>query len=317
MLLTDRQSEMRALGLAPSDSVARAASESATLLVIVGVVAVVVIATLLVLCRRPPRANHVAAAAPHTGRAAAAWLVAAAVGGGILFHVGVGRAIGNATPEPDALDVRLTLRGDDLEIQYPNGALEAREWVLPSGRNLALTLRNEGAPRRIVSPDLGVDIELGEEAEVLVPARFTSVDGFRLVDESGTSRTIRLIPAAEFETRLNGGPKNPYCSAEPCTEEQRSRWGKELFEQNACMGCHSRDGSRLVGPTFRGLFGRRESLTGGEKVLVDATYIAESVRTPTAKVVEGYAPVMPAFRFNNQQIDAIVAYAKTLEAPAQ
>jgi cytochrome c oxidase subunit 2 len=75
------------------------------------------------------------------------------------------------------------------------------------------------------------------------------------------------------------------------------------------------DGSKNVGPTFLGLFGRTEVLTSGQTITVDENYLRESMLTPQAKVVVGYDPVMPTFQgiLKNVDIDGLIAYIKSLE----
>jgi cytochrome c oxidase subunit 2 len=48
--------------------------------------------------------------------------------------------------------------------------------------------------------------------------------------------------------------------------------------------------------------------------VADENYIKRSILEPSAQVVAGYEPVMPSFqgRLNDREIDAIIAYMKTL-----
>lgn len=88
--------------------------------------------------------------------------------------------------------------------------------------------------------------------------------------------------------------------------------GESLVGQ--CLACHSVDGSTLVGPTWQGLFGKTETMEGGETVVVDEAYITESIRDPGAKIVQGYPPAMPPFPdLTDQDIQDIIAYIKSLQ----
>ena len=56
------------------------------------------------------------------------------------------------------------------------------------------------------------------------------------------------------------------------------------------------------------------ALSGGVgSVTFDEAYVHESVLKPTAKVVAGFNPVMPPYNLSDKQIDAIIAYMKTLK----
>lgn len=45
---------------------------------------------------------------------------------------------------------------------------------------------------------------------------------------------------------------------------------------------------------------------------VDEEYLRESIRNPNAKVVQGFAPIMPQFSLSDAQIEALIAYIKSL-----
>ena len=91
--------------------------------------------------------------------------------------------------------------------------------------------------------------------------------------------------------------------------------GKKIYETRGCATCHSIDGSRLIGPTFKGAFGREETLSDGSKITVDEAYIHESIIDPQAKIVAGYAPVMPTFKgkLKDVEIHGVVEFIKSLK----
>lgn len=89
--------------------------------------------------------------------------------------------------------------------------------------------------------------------------------------------------------------------------------GKTVAELNACGACHSIDGTKLVGPTWKGLFGSPESMTDGSSVVVDEEYIAESIRNPSLRIVSGYDNAMTPYDFlSDDEINALVEYIKSL-----
>ena len=71
---------------------------------------------------------------------------------------------------------------------------------------------------------------------------------------------------------------------------------------------------RIVGPTWKGLFGSSESMTDGSSFVVDEAYIAESIRNPAAKIVAGFDNAMTVFDFlSDDEVNALVAYIKSLQ----
>ncbi|MAG35575.1 MAG: hypothetical protein CL878_04930 [Dehalococcoidia bacterium] len=93
--------------------------------------------------------------------------------------------------------------------------------------------------------------------------------------------------------------------------------GESLSTRLGCIACHSVDGSALVGPSWKGLYGKQETLADGSTVAVDDTYLRESIVEPDAKIVNGFpAGTMPPELTQNlseQDTEAIIEYIKTLK----
>jgi cytochrome c oxidase subunit 2 len=84
------------------------------------------------------------------------------------------------------------------------------------------------------------------------------------------------------------------------------------------MRCHTVDGTPHVGPTWRGLFGKVETMADGSTARVDEAYVTESMMDPEARVVAGYPPVMPSYQgeISAPETAAIIEYMKTLTGSA-
>lgn len=97
-------------------------------------------------------------------------------------------------------------------------------------------------------------------------------------------------------------------------DELRVVEGKALA-QSLCITCHTVDGKALVGPTWKGLYGRTVELEGGSTVTADDAYLHESIVDPMAKIVKGYPPAMAPYGtlLTDEQIQDIIEYIKTLQ----
>jgi cytochrome c2 len=63
-----------------------------------------------------------------------------------------------------------------------------------------------------------------------------------------------------------------------------------LYASLGCQGCHSLDGSRSTGPTFKGLAGSKVQLTNGKTVTADDKYLLDAIIDPDLEIVKGYQP---------------------------
>ncbi len=93
--------------------------------------------------------------------------------------------------------------------------------------------------------------------------------------------------------------------------------GLAIIKANACLTCHSLDGTKIIGPSFKGLYGTKRVVISdqGEKE-VEATdeYIKRSVMDPNAEVVKGFNKgLMQPYKnvIKAEDLDKIVDFFKT------
>ena len=93
--------------------------------------------------------------------------------------------------------------------------------------------------------------------------------------------------------------------------------GKKLIRTKGCIACHSSDGSKMIGPTFQGIFGKQQivMIDGEEKeVIVDDEYLRRSILQPNLEIVKGYKALMPSQegQISEQELVAIIQHLKEL-----
>ena len=120
---------------------------------------------------------------------------------------------------------------------------------------------------------------------------------------------VEVLPDAEFQAWYREAPKAAGRTAGPD--------GAKLFVDKGCAACHSIDGSPKVGPTLKGLMGRKETVTHGStdhQVAVDEAFIRSKLLTPGDARIKGFPPIMPSQKgvLTNAEIEALVRYIKTL-----
>jgi len=94
--------------------------------------------------------------------------------------------------------------------------------------------------------------------------------------------------------------------------------GRQVVESKGCLACHSLDGSIIIGPTFKGVWGTNVPvITRGQEreVLYDFDYVRRSIYEPDYDIHKGYrAGQMFSYEgeITEQQIELIVEFLKSL-----
>jgi cytochrome c oxidase subunit 2 len=95
--------------------------------------------------------------------------------------------------------------------------------------------------------------------------------------------------------------------------------GLAIIKRNGCTACHSFDGTKIVGPSYKGIYGTKVTvLVDGKEmqVMVDDNYILESVYDPNAKVVKGFQPdLMQSYKdiISKDEVKQIAEFIKSLK----
>ncbi|AJE04388.1 cytochrome c oxidase subunit II [Geobacter pickeringii] len=218
-------------------------------------------------------------------------------------------------PIPGAMEINVTARQWLWEFTYPDGRKVINELRIPVGKPVKLTMTSTDVLHGFFIPDyrLKQDILPGRYTHLWLQPEKTGTFVIFCSQYCGTGHSAMManlvvVPPDDF-ARWQKGP------AEGAGGESLAHRGEELVEKSGCLACHSLDGSRKVGPTFKGVFGHQVELEGGSSVVADENYLKESIVEPNAKIVKGYPPVMPTFKgtLSDDDIAAIIAYLKTLK----
>ncbi len=88
--------------------------------------------------------------------------------------------------------------------------------------------------------------------------------------------------------------------------------GLALAQRFNCTGCHTSDGSKSVGPTWKGLYGSEVTLDDGSVVTADDAYLRRAIEDPGAQVAEGFRAMMPKQDLTGDDMTAVIVYIKSL-----
>jgi cytochrome c oxidase subunit 2 len=128
---------------------------------------------------------------------------------------------------------------------------------------------------------------------------------------------VHVIPEADFSTWYFGDSVDPPALAQaPADAPPDPVRGERAFKLKGCVACHTTDGSKLVGPTWKGLWGSQVAVLAEGKemtVTADEDYIKRSISHPPKEVVKGFAPQMPKADLKERDVADLVAFIKSLQ----
>jgi cytochrome c oxidase subunit 2 len=227
----------------------------------------------------------------------------------IMFVWGSVLFLGQTTPPKGAQDIYVVGRQWMWKVQHPNGRREINELHVPVGRAVKLTIASQDVIHSFYIPAFRVkqDAVPGQYRTMWFEATRPGEYHLFCAEYCGTNHShmtgrIVVMQDIDYQQWLGG-----YTQRTPAEE------GRELFVQFDCVSCHE-SGVRQRGPVLGNVYGKQEQLEGNRTVLVDESYIRESVLDPKTQIVRGYEPVMPTYRgqLTEEQILALIAYIKSL-----
>ena len=239
----------------------------------------------------------------------------------VMFFWGASMFVTLKRPPDDAMQVNVVGKQWMWKIQHLEGRREINELHVPVGRPVKLTLTSEDVIHSFYVPAFRIKQDA-------VPGRYTTVwfeatkpGRYHLfcaeycgTKHSGMIGEIVVMDPADYQAWLTAEAPALAAAGVAAGGESLLAAGQALFEKHGCVTCHQ-PGS-VLGPMLAGIVGTSVTLQDGSTVKVDEDYLRESILTPQAKVVKGFAPVMPTFKgqLNEEQILQLIAYIKSLGA---
>lgn len=236
--------------------------------------------------------------------------LAATVVAAALFLVGFRGYVDAAVAPGDALVVTANAERWHWSFTYPDGKTVDDGLRVPVGRPVRVDVHTRDIDYRFDVPALHAAAEARAGADgsawfvARTPGQSPLLCGAACNGHPEMHSTVTVLDAQAWNDWTDDGSKLP-----------PAEYGAKLYASSMCKTCHSLDGTPGTAPSFKGIFGKKETLADGSTVLVDEAYIKESILTPSAKVVKGFQPVMPPFagQLNDKQIEALVAFVKSVQ----
>ena len=241
----------------------------------------------------------------------------------VIFYFGWTNFDYMTHPPRDAMVVAVTARQWAWSFQYPNGK-RTKQLYAPVGRPMRLEVTSADVIHGLYVPAfrLKIDAMPGRVSTAWFQATLPGCYDLQCtvicgVDHSLMLSKVVVVPDARFRAWYFGDedapePAEPVLPPPPAPLEPR---GLTVLRAKGCLDCHAVDGAAMVGPSLKGLLGRREEvLVGGQPrwISVDEPRLRRAIQDPGQEPVRGYPPVMPQVPLDPQELTEVIEYLKAL-----
>jgi cytochrome c oxidase subunit II len=218
-------------------------------------------------------------------------------------------------PPKDAMVVTAIARKWEWEFDYGNG-MKSKQLVLPVNRAVRINLKSVDVNHSLSIPAFRVKEDLipgYNDFLWFIPSFVGSYEIFcseycGLLHSAMLSKAV-IMSQTDFDKWFDDLKK---------TGIQPDHPGLILLRNTGCLACHTTDGSKLVGPSFKELYGsERDEMTPGgmKKIMADSLFIKRAVYYPDAEVALGFSKsLMKSYRdiLTDAELRTIIEYMKTL-----
>jgi cytochrome c oxidase subunit 2 len=221
----------------------------------------------------------------------------------------------------DSFNIQVTGRMWNYTFQYQNGKTTDTLFV-PMNKAVKLKLISMDVIHGFYIPAFRIkeDVVPGREKSAWFIAQREGL--FELfcseycgMDHSYMYTYVKVMPEQKFNAWYVDTTKH----TDAAVVESPTANGKRIMKNIGCFACHTVDGNKLVGPSFKGIFGSKVTVeTGGSEheITVDHAYIKKSIYEPNADVVKGFNKgLMQPYvgQLSEGDIQQITEYLKTLK----
>jgi cytochrome c oxidase subunit 2 len=232
----------------------------------------------------------------------------------ILFFIGMKGYLHMRVPPADSIQVNVMGQKWSWSFTYGTGAINDT-LVVPVNTPVKLLMTSRDVLHSFFIPAFRTkaDVIPNRYHSLWFQATRTGVFPVQCTQYCGTNHSYMLTAVKVLEQdAYDDWLAN---ASDPGKGKTPAEFGAILYSKRGCNACHSLDGTKVVGPTWKGIFGKMESMATGPAMKVDEAYLRQSILEPNAHVVAGFQPVMPTYKgvLNDREVDALIEYIKTLK----
>ncbi len=223
--------------------------------------------------------------------------------------------------DPQALEIRVVGFQWGWRFEYPDGFV-SNTLYLPVNKQVVLKMESQDVLHSFWVPEFRVkhDVVPGRVEDYRITPTLIGDYKVRCAEICGTSHAymespIKVVSQADYDKWVSEQAAIAAAEAAASAGKPDAKRGEKLYNESGCKACHSLDGAKGVGPTWKGLFGHEVELADGSTITADEAYLTESIKEPAAKTVAGYpSNAMPSFAYlTDGQVADLVEFIKTLK----
>ena len=217
-------------------------------------------------------------------------------------------------PPGNSIEINVTGRQWAWAYTYPNGKTADRDLVVPVNKPIKLIMKSDDVIHSFFVPTMRVKEDLVANEYHYLWFTPTSIGESHIfcAEYCGNSHSamigkLKVVSQAEYQD---------YISDRKVEDLPPEELGKKIYSVKGCQTCHSLDGTKLLGPSFKGLFGHEVELEGLPNTTADENYLRESIIYSQKTIVKGYAKgVMPAFegQIKEKELEGLIAFIKSVK----
>jgi cytochrome c oxidase subunit 2 len=231
----------------------------------------------------------------------------------VIFYYGFRGFLNMSVPPPNAYDIQVNGHMWKWAFTYPNGVVDD-ELHMPVDQPVRFVLSSDDVIHSLFIPVFRIkkDVVPGRYNIEWAQATKTGTVDIFCAEYCGTGHSHMLTKVVvQTPDEFNQWLAN---AADWVPRQSPVERGKELYVKRGCSQCHTIDGSTLIGPSWKNLYGHEATFTDGSKTKVDEQYIRDSIIYPQKQIVAGFNPVMPSFQgsLDDKDIQAITWYIKSI-----
>ncbi len=217
----------------------------------------------------------------------------------------------------DAIEINAIGRMWEWEFDYGNG-MKSKDLVLAINKAVKVNLKSEDVNHSLFIPAFRVkeDVIPGYDNYLWFIPTFVGEYEILCTEYCGLLHSSMLAKAKVLEQP----DYDKWFTEFKATAVVAEPDGYLLLRNTGCIACHSLDGNKLVGPSFRDLYGSEKSVTTANGVITvtaDENYISSSIYDPDSQIVTGFNKgLMKSYKdiLTEADITIITDYLKTLKS---